>query len=292
MNLGMWFANIGPWAAPENALKLVRAAESSGYESLWTVDHPLYIGDYESKYPYSPSGRMMVPEDVPIVDSFPFLGWVAAHSATLKLGTGVLVFPHRNPVITAKQASSLDALSGGRLLLGVGIGWLREEFEAIGVSFSDRAARLEEGIATMRALWTQEVSQFEGEFHSFERAYMYPKPARPGGVPVVIGGSSLAAVRRAGRLGDGWFGVAGADVPLDRLIAELQASAEGAERDPDEIEISWGVAPSDDGSLAMTRDDVQRFQELGVDRLILPPASPEPDQIAEATEELVATYRR
>lgn len=288
----MWFANIGPWADPENAVKLIRAAEANGFESLWTVDHPVYIGDYESTYPYSPSGRMMVPEDIPIIDSFPFLAWAAAHSATLKLGTGVLVFPHRNPMIVAKQASSLDALCGGRLLLGVGIGWLREEFEAIGVSFSDRAARLEEGVATMRALWTQQVSQFEGEYHSFENAYMYPKPAGPGGVPIVIGGSSLPAVRRAGRLGDGWFGVAGADIPLERLIAELRESAEAHGRDPDSIEISWGVAPKDDGSLALTAEDVERFAQLGVQRLIVPPASAEPDDVADATAEFVATYGR
>lgn len=292
MKFGLWFTNIGPWATPEGASQLIRAAESSGFESLWTVDHPVFIGEYDSKYPYSPSGRIMIPLDTPVVESFPFLGWVAGQTSTLKLGTGVLVLPHRNPVITAKLAASLDAISGGRLLLGVGIGWLREEFDAIGVDFDDRAVRFEEGIATMRALWNQPVAEYDGRYNSFKGAYSYPKPANPGGIPVLIGGSSLVAARRAGRIGDGWFGVAGGTVPLEQLIAELRAAAETEGRDPDSIEISWGVAPSDDGTMALSRDDVRRYAEMGVHRLIVSPPSLEPDRIVEATEEFAAAYLR
>ncbi|WP_052668436.1 TIGR03619 family F420-dependent LLM class oxidoreductase [Nitriliruptor alkaliphilus] len=290
MKLGMWFANVGPWAFPEHALTLLRAAEASGYDSLWTGDHPVMVKGYTSRYPYSPSGRLMLPEETPLIDSFAFLAWAAAHSDALKLCTGVLVLPHRNPVLVAKQAASVDALSGGRMVLGVGIGWMREEYAALGASWSDRAERLEEGIAVMRALWTQSSPGFDGRYHAFEGACSYPQPAAPGGVPVVVGGSSLAAARRAGRLGDGYFGLAGGDVPLERLLKEVRAAAVSADRDPDQIEVSWGVAPGDDGSLPLSRDDVERYAELGVSRLIVPPVSFDPTQVAAATEQFVGDH--
>lgn len=292
MKLGMWFANVGPWADPEHTITLLRAAEECGFDSLWTGDHPVMVKGYTSRYPYSPSGRLMVPEETPLIDSFAFLAWAAAHTATMKLCTGVLVLPHRNPVLIAKEAASVDVLSGGRMVLGVGIGWMREEYAALGASWPDRADRLDEGIAVMRALWQQKCASFSGKYHAFTDACSYPQPLNPDGVPVVIGGSSVAAARRAGRLGDGYFGLSGGDIPLDRLLNEMRQAAVSAGRDPDSIEVSWGVAPADDGSLPLGRDDVLRYQDLGVTRLVVPPMSFDPSQVAEATNQFVTQYIR
>lgn len=292
MKLGMWFANVGPWADHEHAATLIEVAQAAGYDSLWTGDHPVMVKGYTSRYPYSSSGRLMMPEETPVLDSFAFLGWAAARTATLKLCTGVLVLPHRNPVLVAKQAASVDALSGGRMVLGVGLGWMKEEYAAVGASWDDRAERLEEAVHTMRALWTQSPASFAGKHHAFRAACSFPQPVQRSGVPVVIGGSSIAAARRTGRIGDGYFGMAGGNVPLERLLDEIRRTAEGHGRDPDDIEISWGVAPGDDGSLPLSRDAVKRFERLGVDRLVIPPVSFDPGRIAAATEEFLAAHVR
>jgi probable F420-dependent oxidoreductase len=153
MRFGIVFANTGPYADPDTAVAMAQAAEQAGFDSVWTVEHIIWPEEYNSTYPYHPSGKMQGNTTTAIPDSLTWLTWVGANTTTLKLATGILLVPERNPLILAKAAATLDHLSGGRLELGVGVGWLKEEFEALGVPFERRGARTDEYIAAMRVLW-------------------------------------------------------------------------------------------------------------------------------------------
>src|SRR5918997_1050795 len=226
MKFGIAFANTGPYVAPEAAATIGTAAEQAGFDSLWTVEHVVVPREYASTYPYSGNGKMPGGSDFDIPDPLIWLTWVAARTTTLRLGTGVVILPQRNPVILAKEVATLDMLSGGRVELGVGIGWLEEEFDILGASFPDRARRTEEYIEAMRALWSQDAATFAGETVTFAEAISRPRPVDRR-VPVHIGGHSPAAARRAGRVGDGFFPAKG-DVPT--LVGEMRKAPEGAPR--------------------------------------------------------------
>lgn len=264
MKFGIIFANTGPAATdPEYLAEFAQLAEANGFESLWTVEHVVVPAGYESAYPYSRSGKMPGGEDLPIPDPLVWLSYAAGVTSRIRLATGILILPQRNPVVLAKEVATLDVLSGGRVTLGVGVGWLQEEFDALGVPFAERGARTDEAIDALRCLWTQDEPTFSGRFWSFERAKSYPKPAQPGGVPVVVGGHSKAAARRAGRLGDGFFPGRGALDELAPLLAEMRSAAVEAGRDPDAVEVTAGGA--------MDVDGCRRFAELGVARMVVPP---------------------
>jgi probable F420-dependent oxidoreductase len=199
-------------------------------------------------------------------DPLIWLAYVAARTSTIRLGTGILIVPQRNPLVLAKQLATLDCLSGGRMILGAGIGWLEEEFQALGVPFAGRAQRTEEAIAAMRALWAEEAATFEGSTARFRNCYLRPQP--PGGsIPVHIGGHSEAAALRAGRIGDGFFpfGVSADDLPP--LLNALRRGAEEAGRDPSSVEITvQRTAISGPEALA----DAEALQELGATRVVIP----------------------
>jgi probable F420-dependent oxidoreductase len=276
MKFGLVFANSGPWADAERAVALATAAEELGFESLWTVEHVVVPADYESTYPYSRSGKMPGGEDVDVPDPLIWLAYVAAATSTITLATGILILPQRNPVILAKEAATLDALSGGRFLLGIGVGWLREEFDVLGVPFERRGARTDDYVAAMRALWAggEDGATFHGEFTSFERAKMYPKPTRETGVPIVIGGHSEASARRAGRIGDGYFPARG---DLAHLFEVARGAAKDAGRDPDALELTAGGRPS--------LEEARRLQGLGVHRITLPPFGTDGDTVRQYLEQ-------
>lgn len=266
MKFGIVFANTGPAADPEQARVFVRAAEAAGFESVWAVEHVVVPAGYRSTYPYDPSGRMPGRDDSPIPDPLVWLAYVAGATESIKLGTGVLILPQRNPVVLAKELATLDHLSGGRLLLGVGVGWLEEEFEALGVSFAERGARTDDAVGALRALWSEDVASYDGSFTSFSGCIARPRPAA-GTVPIHVGGHSAAAARRAGRLGDGFFPAVGDHEVLARLFATVRASAEAAGRDPASIELSTGGR----GALGPgARDEVAALADLGVDRVVVP----------------------
>ena len=204
MKFGIVFANTGPFCDPSAAVAMARAAEAAGFESLWTVEHTVVPDGYESEYPYDVSGRMPGADDAPIPDPLIWLAYLASATSSIRLGTGILIQPQRNPVVLAKEVATLDGLSGGRMELGVGVGWLKEEFDAIGVPFEERGRRTDDGIAAMRALWGEDRATYEGEFTSFSRCISRPQPVS-GAVPVHVGGHSDVAARRAGRIGDGFF---------------------------------------------------------------------------------------
>jgi len=266
MKFGVAFANIGTFVDPAQAVRLARAAEGAGFESIWTVDHVVVPRGYRSAYPYDPSGRLPSGEGTVFPDPLIWLAYVAAATSTLRLGTGILIVPQRNALVLAKELATLDSLSGGRMVLGAGIGWLEEEFEALGVPFAGRARRMEETIAAMRALWSEEQASFDGQTASFTNCFLRPQPVA-GSIPVHIGGHSEAAARRAGRIGDGFFPLGVSPDELPPLIELIRASAEDAGRDPKAVEVTMQcTAVSGDEAAAA----VEALRAVGVTRVLIP----------------------
>ncbi len=266
---GIAFANIGPNVEPDRACELARSAEAAGFESIWTADHIVVTAGYQSTYPYDPSGRLPSGEDAPFPESLIWLAYVARATRTIRLATGILILPERNPVILAKELATLDYLSSGRVTLGIGIGWLREEFEAIGVPYEGRGERLEESVAAMRALWAQECAAFEGASVRFKDVYLRPQP-RAGAIPVHIGGHTAIAARRAGRIGDGFFPFGVDRGQLPDLLGTMWAAAEEAGRDPTSIEVTVASFFASDAAAALA--DVRELVDLGATRVVVPAA--------------------
>jgi probable F420-dependent oxidoreductase len=245
----------------------IATLERIGAESVWAVEHVVVAQTIESAYP-SDSGKIPLRSDTVIPDPLEWLTFAAASSEALWLATGVIVMPLQNPVVLAKRVATLDALSRGRLLLGVGLGWQREEYDAVGVDFSERPERLEEGIGIMRALWRPGVATYHGRFNSFENILAEPKPFRTNGVPFVMGGSSEKAARRAGRLADGYFPHAISPEDLASRLRDMREAASDAGRDPDRIEIT--VAPSTwRAGCSLDLGVARAYADLGVSRLIV-----------------------
>lgn len=259
MKFGLRYCNTGPYVDSVKAVELVQAAEEVGFESIWTVEHTVVPAGYGSAYPYSPSGKMAGGDDaIPLPDPLIWMAYVAAATKRIKLGTAILILPQHNPVVVAKQVATLDHLSGGRILLGIGAGWLKEEFEALGVPFETRGRRTDEYIKVLRELWSAEKPTFQGEFVRFKDAYCRPQPVNKH-VPIIVGGHSEAAARRAGRLGDGFFPARGAPAELFDLA---RRSAEEAGRDPNALEMT--------ASLPEDLAQIPSLIQLGVKRLLVP----------------------
>src|SRR6185369_3670254 len=198
MKFGLMYANVGPFAFPEMATHLAQTAERCGVESLWTVEHSVVPVGYKSTYPYDPSGRMPAPEQMPLPDPLAWLAYVAAVTKTIKLATGILILPQRHPIYVAKEVATIDVLSNGRVILGIGVGWLEEEFVALDVPFAERAGRTAESVRALRVLWRDEPAPFEGKYYRWQSVESHPKPVQKPGVPIVVGGhTELAARRRA-----------------------------------------------------------------------------------------------
>ena len=280
-SLGVAFANAGPFARPDAAAALGRTAEEHGIDSIWTVEHVIVPLDYRSAYPYNREGRMRG-EEFDIPDPLIWLAFVAASTSRLLLGTGILILPQRNPLVAAKEIATLDVLSGGRVRLGIGVGWLEEEFDSLGIPFADRGRRTDEHVAVMRALWSGRAS-FDGEFTSFGEALSRPVPAQGQDVPIVIGGHTPAAARRAGRIGNGFFPGKGDAAELAELVRVMREAAEAAGRDPDAIELTTG---------ARDLEGMKQLHDLGFTRFIVPPPSYDlaqlPAAFARLQEELIA----
>ncbi len=240
-----------------------RLCEDEGVESVWVVEHTVMCPDYNSRYPYHPSGRSPLTEHVVQPDPLLWLTWAAAHTETLRLATGVMILPQRNPLILAKELATLDLLSGGRLMAGFGVGWVREEAEALGSDFSTRGRRANECIEVMRELWReQETASYHGDFYDFDRVVSLPRPAQEGGVPLVIGGHSVAAARRAGRYGDGFFPLGVSMQRLAELRGVMEDAAREAGRDPEAVELSCGAMAGD-------RATLEAYASVGVDRVVV-----------------------
>jgi probable F420-dependent oxidoreductase len=263
MKIGLIPVNIGIESA-EQMVGLAQLAEASGYESVWTFEHVIIPLDYASKYPYNDSGKMGGDPETNLIDPLIALATIAASTKTLRLGTGVNILSQVNPLLLAKQAASLDMLSNGRFMLGVGIGWLREEFDAMGTPFERRGARFDDYVVAMRKVWSGEVVEHDSDFLNWHGFKSYPLPAQKPGVPIIMGGNKGKIFERTATLGDGWFAPASSPDELAPLLEPLKAACAAADRDYASVEIT-AMWPGQGGVEA-----VNAFAELGVSRLVVP----------------------
>ncbi len=265
MQLGFFGIGIGATADPELLGLAARTAESCGFHSLWEGEHIVLLDEYRSKYPYSGDGRL--PLEVTSFDMLdPFLGlaYAAAETERIRLGTGVCLVPERSPLVTAKEVASLDKLSRGRFDFGVGIGWLEEEFQALGVPWERRGARTLEYLDAMKKLWAEPDPDHDGEFCRFPRVRSYPKPVQQPHPPIIFGGESAAALRRVGEAGDGWFGMNVTPDAAKTHIAEMRRYATESGRDPDALHYSASIGIG----TPLDLDTVKAFADAGVHQVI------------------------
>lgn len=256
MKLGLFGINFGPCADPATAARVAAAAEAAGFESLWTGEH-VVLPDPQA--PPSPA-----PPETPMLDPAVALAHVAAHTRTLRLGTGIVILPQRNPLVLAKELASVDVVSGGRLVFGLGAGYLKAEFDALGAHFADRGARTSEAIEVIRTLWTQEKPSFRGRFWSFDGVMARPLPVQRPHPPIVVGGHSPPAFRRAVAQGDGWYGFALDPDAARRCIEGLERAKGEVERPAERGPLEIGLTPA----VPLDRDTLQRYEDLGVERLV------------------------
>ena len=288
----MRFAVIAPVSAGVTAdaawmAAFARHVEACGFESIVVIEHTVLMAHYDSVYPYDESGRVELAADCPVPDPLDLLAFLAGQTGRLGLATGVLVLPNHHPVVLAKRAATVDALSGGRLRLAVGVGWMKEEIEACGAAFDSRGRRADEQIEVMRALWDDQPNGvgFNGEFFEFDHAMCYPKPVAGSRLPIHMGGHSRAAARRAGRLGDGFQPLGAGGPDLAALISLMRDEANRLGRDPDSLELSLGHLVT-----RIDPDRAQKLASLGADRTVL--AMPPVTDIEEAKDSLSACAQR
>lgn len=262
MKVGIIPVNIGVESV-EQIVGLAKLAESLKYESVWTFEHVIVPIDYESKYPYNSSGKMGMPPETNFVDPLIALTAVAAVTEEIRLGTGVNILSQVNPLYMAKQAASLDFVSNGRFMLGVGIGWLKEEFEALGVPYEKRGARFDDYVAGMRKIWSEEVVEHESEFISWHGFKSYPLPIQ-NPFPVVMGGVKGKIFERTAQLGNGWFAPTGDPSELKEHLESLKIECDKVGRDVNEIEITC-MWPGQGG-----RDFLEELSSVGVGRVVVP----------------------
>jgi probable F420-dependent oxidoreductase len=310
MEFGCVFPNRGPIATPANLARFAERAEALGYDTVWFSDHIVIPTEVKSFYPYDPDGRMPFIPSEPYWEPLTLIGYVAGRTSRLRLGTSVLILPYRNPVVTAKMLATLDVLSNGRVTLGAGVGWMEEEFKAIGLdTYPRRGAYSDECIRIFRELWTKDNPSFQGAFHRFSNIRCEPRPVQPGGIPIWIGGHTPQAIRRAARLGNGWQPLVQrppADLPpadMREKIAQLRALAREAGRDPEQITLAMGSSIQlTDGTVTGPRslftgtptqiiEAIQRYQELGIQNFRCDFPSRSIDSLLQALERFALEVR-
>jgi probable F420-dependent oxidoreductase len=260
VKFGMPFFGLGP----RHYARVARAAEENGFESVWIPEHLVLPLDMPPTYPYTDTGMPPITPDTPMFDPWVVLGGVATATERIRLATNVFILPLRHPIPTARSIVTLDRLSGGRVTLGAGVGWLEQEFAQVGQDFANRGRRTDEIIDILRRLWTEDVIEHHGEFYDFGPVKFAPKTLQSPNIPIEIGGSSPAALRRAGRLGDGWVEIGSRDP--DELAARLEVIGRHraeAGRDGLPFEVTAGVGTD--------LDAIRRGQELGVTRFVVAP---------------------
>ncbi len=264
MKFGLAFAS-GIGIDSTSAIEISKRAEAAGFDSVWGGEHVIIPEEIDSKYPYTVDGKIPAGPDTPILDPLIWLAYVAAAAPTLKLGTCILILPQRNPVILAKELGTLDSLTDGRVELGIGVGWMKEEFDAIGVPWERRGARTDEYVDAMRALWANDMAEFHGEFVNFPPVSCNPRPVN-GDIPIVVGGDTDLAIRRAAKYAQGYFPGTGDTEELKGLMQRLDAALEANDREAGSVEIN--------AMFAMQMGDpvggAAQLAEMGVDRVMLP----------------------
>lgn len=277
MKAGIIFANSGAFSRPELFAQLARDAEDLGFESIWTVEH-VVIPQPHMPYPGSKDGQMPGGDEVPIPDPLIPLAYAAAITSKIKLATGIVILPQRHPLYLAKQLATIDQLSRGRMLLGIGSGWMKEEFDSVEIDFHARGARTDESIQALRALWTENPTTYHGKHFHFHDVKSLPKPVQSGGVPIHVGGHSPAAARRAGRFGDGFFPTIVDPGKLKEVFGLMREAAKAAGRNPDAIELTSMAAPKVDA--------VKAAQDVGVTRVAFGPPSSDPAKLRAGLERI------
>lgn len=262
MDFGIIPINVGLQSA-EQVVGIAQLAEAAGFESVWTFEHVIVPVDYASKYPYASSGKMGAEADAVFIDPLIALTTVAAHTKTLKLGTGVNILSQSNPLLLAKQTASLDMLCNGRLLLGLGIGWLREEFDAMGTPFEKRGARYDDYITGMKKIWSGDVVEHQSEFLNWSGFKSYPLPTQKPHMPIIIGGKTGKVFERIAKLGDGWYIPEHDPSKIPELLASLKSACEAEGRKLEDIELTAMYNPKSG------LDGIKAFQDFGVSRLTL-----------------------
>ena len=264
MKVGLAFASsIGVDGA--GAVEVLRRAEAGGFESVWCGEHVVRPDVIDSRYPYTADGKIPAEPDTPVPDPLIWLAHAAAVAPTLRLGTCILIVPQRNPLVLAKELATLDVLSGGRVELGLGVGWMKEEFDALGVPWARRGARSDEYVEAMRALWRGPHAEYHGEFVDFAPVTCSPRPVQAE-LPVIVGGDSDAAIRRAVRLANGYFPGEGDTERLGALVDRLRRACDDAGRDPAEIEVNAMFVTQ----MADPAAGVEALAALGVGRIMVP----------------------
>jgi len=284
MRFGLHAIGVGTGADPAVIAAVARAADESGFATLWSGEHVVMVDRPDALYPYSDDGKIAVPTDTDWLDPLVGLSYVAALTTRIRLATGILLLPQHNPLVVAKQTASLDVLSRGRFVLGVGIGWSSEEFAAVGVAFDGRAARTIEYLDVLRAVWRDDVSVYSGEFVRFDAVRSYPKPIRGRRIPVVLGGNSDAALDRVADHGEGWYGF---NVPRRQVVDRvgyLTERCRQAGRDVADLDVVVALL---DG----TPDDVPAMSAAGVTELVVVDAPPgDPGAAVAWVRELAAQW--
>jgi probable F420-dependent oxidoreductase len=289
VKIGLFSVGAGRAAQPEILARLAKKAEEVGFESIFAPEHTvLFAPDaYASPYPYSGDGKITgMRANTDLLDPFLALTWAAAHTSRIRIGTGICLVPQRNPLITAKQVASLDVLSGGRLIFGVGIGWLKEEFRALGVPPERRAARTREYVEAMKRLWTDEYSTFHGTFCDFSAVGSYPKPVQNPYPPILFGGESDPALRRSVEVGDGWFGFNVSPAEASRAVQRLRQIAAEVGRDFASLDITVGPYSK---LPQVDLDSLKHYRDAGVQRVVLINTATRPEQIDAALDSVGQT---
>ena len=263
MKIGTFSSFMSPFSTAEMIGDFARRAEGLGLDSIWMGEHVVLFDETEFPYPGSRDGKIPVPELGGMLDTVATFGYLAACTTTIRFGTGITLIPQRNPVYTAKEFATLDWLTGGRVDLGIGVGWCKEEVIACGYTFEDRGKRCDEILDILKLLWTEPVAEYHGEFHDLAPCRMEPKPFQKPHIPIIVGGHSDAGFRRAAKYGNGWYGfqldVAGTAGVIKSLDAAL--ADQGRSRDGFELVIT--------PTFNVTEDMIKAYEDLGVDRLII-----------------------
>jgi probable F420-dependent oxidoreductase len=288
MKIGIASVGLGPLSDPEIMAHVARTAEHCGFESLWAPDHAAIPDGHQTKCPYTPTGEIPGGPAAPLVEPISALSFVAGLTSTLKLGTGVMILPQRHPLYVAKELATLDLISRGRAMLGIGSGWCAEEFGALGLEFRQRGQRTDEALQALRVLWREDPATFAGTHFRFQHIRSFPKPVQRGGVPILVGGHSRAAARRAARYGDGFYPltpIVDADVSkidfvkeIQGLIALLREECAKVGRTCDGFDITTSAAPD--------LDLIKRLEDIGVTRVSTGLATAERDGITRALEKI------
>jgi probable F420-dependent oxidoreductase len=281
MQFDLWVPTASPMTTAPLLDAVAAGAEERGIGTIWVGEHVVLFEQYDSSYPYAADGKIPAPPGSGLLEPMVTLTYLAARTSTVRLGTAMLLLPQRNPVYTAKEVSTLDWLSGGRVDLGIGVGWLKEEFDVLNVPWEQRGRRTDEYLQVLRTLWLDETSSFRGDVYDLPPCEMYPKPVQQPHPPVHIGGETPAALRRAARLGQGWHTFNRSPEQLAAGLAELDEHLEAAGRHRSDLRIT--VCPYFN---AMTPDDVLGYAEAGADAVAALFFAFTPDDVARAFDDL------